>query len=99
MRVLRDASIDTETSASGASLNDRPLSSRSNRCWTATPGGIDLLRRRSAWRLQGVEKAHRVSHTIETEIRSEIPFVERILIHVEPVSKAVVRIAVPLTDQ
>jgi predicted Fe-Mo cluster-binding NifX family protein len=50
-------------------------------------------------RSQSVEKAHQVSHAIEEEIRKEIPFVERVLIHIEPVAKAIVRIAVPLTDQ
>lgn len=50
-------------------------------------------------RSQSVEKAHRICHAIEEEIRKEIPFVERVLIHIEPVVKAIVHIAVPLTDQ
>lgn len=50
-------------------------------------------------RSRSLDKAHQVSHVIESEIRSEIPFIERVLIHIEPVSRETVRIAVPLTDQ
>ncbi len=100
MRVLLDASIDAETlqrirrviERQAAVVEVRSLMGRN-------AGRYRFIEAEIGVRLQSVEKAHRVSHTIETEIRNEIPFVERVLIHVEPVSKGVVRIAVPLTDQ
>lgn len=100
VRVLLDASINGETLG------------RIRRIIERQPGVVEvrsLLGRNARWyrfleaeigvRLQSVEKSHRISHALEEEIRKEIPFVERVLIHIEPVAKAIVGIAVPLTDQ
>jgi len=100
MRVLLDASIDAETlqrvrrviERQPAVVEVRSLAGRN-------AGRYRFLEAEIGVRSQSVEKAHQVSHAIEEEIRKEIPFVERVLIHIEPISKAVIRIAVPLTVQ
>jgi predicted Fe-Mo cluster-binding NifX family protein len=49
-------------------------------------------------RTDDLEKAHRISHEIESDIRGQIPHVERVSIHYEPQTKEYSRIAVPLAD-
>ena len=44
-------------------------------------------------------EAHSITDAIEREIKSHIPFVERIMIHYEPVEKAYRRYAVPLSNR
>ena len=100
MRVLLDASIDAETLQRVRRVIERQHAVVEIRSLVGRNAGrYRFLEAEIGVRVQSVEKAHGVSHAIETEIRNEIPFVERVLIHVEPVSKVVVRIAVPLTDQ
>ncbi len=45
-----------------------------------------------------LEKAHTVSQRIEQTIRSEVPHVERVLIHYEPVARNHLRYALPLSE-
>lgn len=100
MRVLLDASVDAETLQQVRRVIERQpavVQVKSLLGWNA--GRYRFLEAEIGVRSQSLETAHRVSHAIETQVRREIPFVERVLIHVEPVPKAVVRIAVPLTDQ
>lgn len=100
MRVLLDASIDAETLQRIRRVIERQAAVVEVRSLLGRNAGrYRFIEAEIGVRLQSVEKAHRVSHAIEAEIRNEIPFVERVLIHVEPVSKAVRRIAVPLTDR
>ncbi|MEW6570701.1 MAG: cation diffusion facilitator family transporter [Nitrospirota bacterium] len=46
-----------------------------------------------------LKEAHEISEMIEQAIRSEIPFVERVVIHYEPQKKDYVRYSVPLADR
>jgi cation diffusion facilitator family transporter len=99
MRVLLDASIDGETLGRIRRIIERqPAVVEVRSLLGRNAGRYRFLEAEIGVRSQSVEKAHRVSHAIEEEIRKEIPFVERVLIHIEPVAKAIVRIAVPLTD-
>jgi cation diffusion facilitator family transporter len=100
MRVLLDASIDAKTLQRVRHVIERqPAVVEVRSLLGRNAGRYRFLEVEIGVRSQSVEKAHQVSHAIEAEIRNEIPFVERVLIHVEPVAKSVVRIAVPLTDQ
>lgn len=100
MRVLLDASIDAETLERIRRIIERqPAVVEVRSLVGRNAGRYRFLEAEIGVRSRSLDKAHQVSHAIESEIRREIPFVERVLIHIEPVSKAAVRIAVPLTDQ
>ncbi len=100
MRVLLDASVDTETLQRARKVIERePAVAEVRSLAGRNAGRYRFLEAEIGVRSETLEKAHRISHAIEAAIRKEIPFVERVLIHVEPVSKAVVRLAVPLADQ
>ncbi len=88
MRVLLDASIDAETLQRIRRVIERQPSVVEVRSLVGRNAGrYRFLEAEIGVRSQSLDKAHHVSHTIETEIRSAIPFVERILIHMEPVSR------------
>lgn len=100
MRVLLDASIDAETLQRIRRIIERqPAVVEVRSLVGRNAGRYRFLEAEIGVRAQSLDKAHQVSHAIEAEICGEIPFVERVLIHMEPVSREVVRIAVPLTDQ
>ncbi|MDH4079633.1 MAG: cation diffusion facilitator family transporter [Nitrospira sp.] len=100
MRVLLDASIDNETLQRIRRIIERqPAVVEVRSLVGRNAGRYRFLEAEIGVRAQSLDKAHQVSHAIESEICSEIPFVERVMIHMEPVSRETVRIAVPLTDQ
>jgi predicted Fe-Mo cluster-binding NifX family protein len=100
VRVLLDASIDGETLGRIRRIIERQLAVVEVRSLLGRNAGrYRFLEAQIGVRLQSVEKSHRISHAIEEEIRKELLFVERVLIHIEPVSRETVRITVPLTDQ
>jgi cation diffusion facilitator family transporter len=49
--------------------------------------------------LKRLKDAHEIAHTVEREIKSHIPFVERVIIHYEPETKDYQRYAVPLAGR
>lgn len=100
MRVLLDAALDADTLA------------RAKAVVSAHPGVLEVksITGRSAGRyrfmevevrvrLRDLERAHLLSHAVEEELRREVPHLERVLVHVEPVRKPVVRLAVPLAKE
>ncbi len=100
MRVLLDASLDAETLQRIRRIIERqPAVVEVRSLVGRNAGRYRFLEAEIGVRSQSLDKAHQVSHAIEADICGEIPFVERVLIHMEPVSREVVRIAVPLTDQ
>lgn len=46
-----------------------------------------------------LSEAHGVADSIERAVREEVPFIERVVIHYEPVKKEVSRCAAPLADR
>ncbi len=97
MRVLLDASIDPKTIE------------MVKRLILAHPSvdGIKSLTGRNSGRYRFIEaeiyvkandliKAHQITDEIEQHIRSQVPFVERILIHTEPAQPDQIRVAIPL---
>jgi predicted Fe-Mo cluster-binding NifX family protein len=61
-------------------------------------GRYRFLEAEVALRVDDLERAHAVSKRIEASIRSQVPHVERVLIHYEPRLATHVRYAVPLQD-
>jgi len=49
-------------------------------------------------RVRDLEKAEATTRHIETQIRKAVPYVERVLIHAEPMERTHLRYAVPLAD-
>jgi predicted Fe-Mo cluster-binding NifX family protein len=99
MRVLLDASLDTETldqvrtiiEADPATTEIRSLAGRN-------AGRYRFLEADVALRVDDLEKAHNVSRRIEKAIRAQVPHVERVRIHYEPRVRSHLRYAVPLAD-
>ena len=99
MRVLLDASLDTETmeqvraiiQADPAVTEIRSLAGRN-------AGRYRFLEADVALRVDDLEKAHRISRRIEDAIRAAVPHVERVRIHYEPRVRTHLRYAVPLAD-
>ncbi len=99
MRVLLDASLDVETlnqvraivQADPAVTEIRSLAGRN-------AGRYRFLEADVALRVDNLDKAHGVSRRIEEAIRTQVPHVERVLIHYEPQVRTHVRYAVPLAD-
>lgn len=96
MRVLLDASLDTETlnqvqriiESDPATVHIKALTGRNS-------GRYRFLEAEVTLRVGDLEKAHTVSQRIEQTIRSEVPHVERVLIHYEPVARNHLRYALP----
>lgn len=97
MRVLLDASLDVETlnqvraivQAAPAVTEIRSLAGRN-------AGRYRFLEADVALRVDNLDKAHGVSRRIEEAIRTQVPHVERVLIHYEPQIRSRLRYAVPL---
>jgi cation diffusion facilitator family transporter len=100
MRVLLDASVDAETLQRARNIIERqPAVVEVRSLVGRNAGRYRFLEAEIGVRVHSLDKAHRVSDAIEAAIRQDIPFVERVLIHVEPTSQPIMRIAVSLADQ
>lgn len=99
MRVLLDASLEPETlaqvrrivEADPAVVQVKSLTGRNS-------GRYRFLEAEVALRVDDLTKAHAVSQRIEQAIREQVPFVERVLIHYEPVARTHICYAIPLAD-
>ena len=97
MRVLLDASIDPETltqiekiiASEPAVTQIRALAGRN-------AGRYRFLEADIVLRTSDLEKAHALSHRLETAIRDKVSNVDRVLIHYEPMKKETIVAAVPL---
>lgn len=100
MRVLLDASVDAETLRQARQMiEQQPTVVEVKSLIGRNAGRYRFLEAEVGLRVQALEKAHQVSHAIETAIHMHLPHVERIVVHVEPAQKSVRRVAVPLTDR
>jgi predicted Fe-Mo cluster-binding NifX family protein len=61
-------------------------------------GRFRFIQASIAMRTGDLQKAHRISEEVESNIRERIPHVERVAIHYEPQTREYLRIAVPLSD-
>ena len=101
MRVLLDASIDSET----LNLIRTIILSHPEVTWIKSltgrnSGRYRFLEAEIQLHVSDLEKAHIIINEIEAEIRKEVPYVERILIHAEPETPEALRVAIPLqTDK
>jgi cation diffusion facilitator family transporter len=100
MRVLLDASLDSETLAAirrvihedGAVTDLKWITARNAGRFRFVEGGIAL-------RTGEPERISTVTDRIERSVREQVPHVERVLIHVEAPATDHIRCAVPLDDR
>jgi predicted Fe-Mo cluster-binding NifX family protein len=100
MRVLLDASIDFDTLDEVRKIVKRhPSVAEISSLVGRSAGRFRFLQGSVVLRTDELEKAHRISQQIESDIRRQIPHVERVAIHYEPQTREYSRIAVPLADE
>ena len=99
MRVLLDASLDAETLAQVRQIieND-PATTQIKTLTGRNSGRYRFLEAEVTLRKDDLKKAHAVSQRIEQAIRAEVPHVERVLIHYEPMGSIHRRDAFPLAN-
>lgn len=85
MRVLLDVSLDAETLAQVRQIieND-PATAQIKTLTGRNSGRYRFLEAEVTLRSDDLKKAHAVSQRIEQAIRAEVPHMERVLIHYEP---------------
>lgn len=99
MRVLLDVSLSSESLDKVRSIILSQASVAKIKSLTSRNSGrYRFLEAELTLRVDDLEKAHQVSAQIEERIRAELPRVERVLIHCEPLEQKTLRYAVPLSD-
>jgi len=99
MRVLLDASLDSETlNQIRKIIESQPMVTKIRRLAGRNAGRYRFLETEVVLRTGDLEKAHAISKDIEANIIKKMPLVERVVIHYEPQVREHMRIAVPLSD-
>lgn len=99
MRVLLDASLDPETLAQvRAILAGDPHVVGVTALTGRNAGRYRFVEAEIALRTHDLDKAHAVSAGLESAIKAQVPYVDRVLIHYEPMARTHLRYAVPLED-
>jgi cation diffusion facilitator family transporter len=99
MRVLLDASIDRDTLAKVQRIiESEPMVEEVQSVVGRNAGRFRFLQATVTMRTDSLQKAHRITENIESNIRRNVPHVERVVIHHEPQAREYRRIAVPLSD-
>jgi len=100
MRVLLDASLDAETLDHIRNVfNAEPAVAEVKWVTGRNAGRFRFVEAGVALRVTEVDKAEWVMRRIETRVRAAVPYVERVLIHIEAPASPYVRYAVPLADR
>jgi cation diffusion facilitator family transporter len=88
MRVLLDASLDSETLGQvRAIIEGQPAVVEVYSLTGRNAGRYRFIEAEVGVRVRELDKAHQVGHTIAAAIREQVPHVERALIDVEPADK------------
>ena len=99
MRVLLDASLDADTLLEIREIiTQEPQVAELEWVTGRNAGRYRFVEAEVTLRVHDLERADAVLHRIEEEIRSAVPFVERVLIHAEPMERTHLRYAAPLAD-
>jgi len=100
VRVLLDASLDFETleKVKGVILS-HPKVREVKGLWGRNSGRYKFIEAEITVNEVRLDRAHRVAQELEDRIREEIPNVDHILIHYEPIRKEVLRYAFPTEDE
>jgi len=100
VRVLLDASLDFDTleRVKGILLSN-PKVREIRGLWGRNSGKYKFLEAEITVQETRLDRAHRVAQELEERIRTEIPNVDHILIHYEPIRKETLRYAFPTEDE
>jgi len=99
MRVLLDASLDADTILQiRAIITAEPTVAELKWVTGRNAGRFRFVEAEVTLRVHELEKAEATIRRIETQIREAVPYVDRVLIHAEPMERTHLRYAVPLND-
>ncbi len=99
MRVLLDASLDGDTLAQVRTIIEAEPSLAALKSLTGRNAGrYRFLEAEVTLRVQDLDRAHAITERLEQAVRAQVPHVERVLIHVEPLARTHLRYAIPLED-
>jgi cation diffusion facilitator family transporter len=99
MRVLLDASLDPEIlNRAREIINAEPTVHDAKRVVGRSAGRYRFVEAEVTLKVAELEKAHDISTRIEEKIRAQIPYVEQVIIHYEPVVRSHLRYAIPLSN-
>jgi len=99
MRVLLDASLDPDTILRIREIiTAEPVVAELKWVTGRNAGRFRFVEAEVTLRIRDLEKAEATTRHIETQIRQAVPYVERVLIHAEPMKRTYLRYAVPLAD-
>jgi len=97
MRVLLDASLDTETLARAREiLESEPSLTNVSSLLGRNAGRYRFLEAVVEVRIRQFERADFIARELERKLLRQIPFLERALVEARPVSREIVRAALPL---
>jgi cation diffusion facilitator family transporter len=100
MRVLLDASVEPETLAAiGRVVQADPAVTGLRWITGRNAGRFRFVEAGVSLRVREAEKAAAVTARIERSVRTQVPHVERVLLHVEAPESPAIRCAVPLDDR
>jgi cation diffusion facilitator family transporter len=99
MRVLLDASLDADTTLQIRDIiTAEPAVAELKWATGRNAGRFRFVEAEVVLRVRELEKAEAITRRIEERIRQAVPYVERVLIHAEPMERTHLRYAVPLSD-
>jgi cation diffusion facilitator family transporter len=99
MRVLLDASLDADTILQIREIiTAEPTVAELKWVMGRNAGRFRFVEAEVTLRVHELEKAEATTRRIETQIREAVPYVDRVLIHAEPMERTHLRYAVPLND-
>jgi len=98
VRVLLDASVDYDTlNHIRDIIREIPQVEKINSVTGRNSGRYKFIEADLALRVKSLEKAHYLANQIEKRVKEQVPNVDHILIHYEPVIKTTRLVALPVT--
>jgi len=99
MRVLLDASLDADTVLQIRDIiTAEPTVAELKWATGRNAGRFRFVEAEVALRVHELERAEATTRRIEERIREAVPYVDRVLIHAEPMERTHLRYAAPLSD-
>jgi len=99
MRVLLDASLDPETLIQiRETIAAEPAVAELKWVTGRNAGRFRFVEAEVALRVRDLEKAEAVTQRIEAQIRQAVPYIDRVLIHAEPMERTHLCYVIPLAD-
>ena len=85
LKVLLDATVDRETLDEVKKIvENHPLVEKVKSITGRSSGSYKFLELEVVLKTSDFERAHEIIHQIEGEVKSKVPFIERLVIHFEP---------------